>query len=131
MGNHTGRHQGFTLIELIISLAIIVPVLLGAIGLNVYVFRMNETSRRAVVALQDAHTVIERIRNLSETSLAQVTSTYPSGQTVSGFSNLPSEQVTVTYPNASTDPLVITVTASWVDRQGAMNRSLATQVTHR
>lgn len=125
------RKQGFSLIELIIAISIVVPVLLGAIGLNVYVFRMNETSRRAVVALQDAHTVIERIRNTSETSLAQVTSIYPSGQAVSGFSNLPSEQVTVTYPNASADPLAITVTVSWTDRQGPMTRSLATQVTHR
>jgi len=84
-----------------------------------------------MVAIQDAHTVIERIRNLSQTSLAQVTSTYPSGQTVSGFSNLPSEQVTVTYPNSNADPLAITVSTSWTDRQGSMTRSLATQVTHR
>lgn len=123
--------RGFTLIELIIALSVIVPVLLGSIGLNVYVFRMTETSRRAMVAVQDAHTVIERIRNVSKTSLVQVVSTYPSGQTVSGFSNLPSEQVTVTYPNASADPLAITVTVNWTDRQGTMTRSLATQVTHR
>ncbi len=131
MKNQMNGKRGFTLIELIISLSIIVPVLLGVIGLNVYVFRMNETSRRAVVAVQDAHTVIERIRNASETSLAQVTTTYPSGQAVGGFSNLPSEQVTVAYPNASADPLAITVTVSWQDRQGTMTRSLTTQVTQR
>ncbi len=125
------KKQGFTLIELMIALAIIVPVLLGAIGLNVYVFRISERSRRVVVALEDAHTVIERIRNTSETSLAQVATTYPSGQAVAGFNNLPSEQVTVTYPNAAADPLVMTVTVNWSDRQGTMTRALATQVTHR
>lgn len=125
------EEKGFTLIELIIALSIIVPVLLGTIGLNVYVFSINETSRRAMIAVQDAHTVIERIRNVSKTSLAQVVTTYPNGKAVSGFSNLPSEQVIVTYPNANADPLVITVTVDWADRQGAMTRSLATQVTRR
>lgn len=123
--------KGFTLIELMIALAIVLPVLLGSVGLNVYVFRAAETSRRGIVALQDAHTMIERIRNTSENGLSQVTSTYPSGSTVSGFSNLPSEQVTVTYPNANADPLAITVTVTWADRQGTMTRTLATQVTRR
>ena len=123
--------QGFTLIELLFAVAIILPVLLGAVGLNVYVFRAAETSRRAMIAVQDAHTVIERIRNTSETSLAQVTTNYPNSQAVSGFSNLPSEQVVVSYPNASADPLVITVTVNWTDRQGTMSRLLTTQVTHR
>src|SRR3989338_8574101 len=109
--------KGFTLIELMIALCIVLPVLLGAIGLNVYIFRLAETSRRSTVAIQDAHTVIEQIRNTSKTNLAQVVTNYPNGQAAAGFNNLPSEQVIVTYPNASADPLAITVTVNWSDRQ--------------
>ena len=123
--------RGFTLVELIIDTAIILPVLLSAIGLNFYVFRNSETSRQTMIAIQDAHTVIERIRNRSETSLASVTGNYPNNQTVSGFSNLPSEQITVSYVNTSADPLDVSVTASWSNRGRTMSRTLNTQVTKR
>lgn len=125
------KREGFTLIELILAVAIILPVLLGAIGLNVYVFRATETSRRTMVALQDAHTVVERIRNTSETSLSAVTSAYPDSQAVTGFSNLPSEQITVDYANINADPLDLIVTVSWLDRGRTMVRNLSTQVTKR
>lgn len=123
--------KGFTLIELLIALCIVLPVLLGAIGLNVYIFRLAETSRHSTIAIQDAHAVIEQLRNTSKTSLAQVVANYPSGQAVAGFNNLPSEQVIVTYPNANADPLAITVTVTWSDRQGNLSRALNTWVTRR
>lgn len=125
------KREGFTLIELMLAVAIILPVLLGAIGLNVYIFRATETSKRTTVALQDVHTVIERIRNTSESSLSAVTSAYPDGQTVTGFSNLPSEQITVDYANVNADPLDLIVTVSWLDQGRTMVRNLSTQVTKR
>lgn len=125
-------NQGFTFIELLICIAIIIPVLLGAIGIDVYMMRAGQASRGVMTALQDANTVIERIRNVaSNQGLNQVTATYPTGQAVAGFAGLTNEQVVVTYPSATADPLAITVTVTWQDAGRNMTRALSTQVTRR
>lgn len=125
--------KGFTFIELLICIAIIIPVLLGVIGVDIYMTRAGDTSRQVINALQDANTVIERIRNTaSNQGLTAVTAAYPSGQAVAGFATLTNEQVVVTYPSATADPLTITVTVTWQNSEGRnMSRALATQVTRR
>ncbi len=125
------KHKGFTVLELLFVMAIMIPALLGIIGVNLFAIRAGESARQITKAIQDANTTIERIRDTSKQSLAQVTSTYPNGQTVSGFSNLTSEQVVVTYANTSADPLAVTVTVTWSDRGRTMSRALTTQVTKR
>ncbi len=126
-------NTGFTFIELLICIAIIIPVLLGVFGVDIYLSRASDTSRQVMAALQDANTVIERIRNVaSNQGLTQVTATYPSGQAVAGFTGLTNEQAVVTYPNAVADPLAITVTVTWQDAAGRnLTRALSTQVTRR
>ncbi len=123
--------KGFTFIEILFSLAVIIPVLLGIIGITTYSLRIADTARTTTTAVQDAHTVIERIRNTSTNGLNQVVATYPTGQAVAGFNNLTNEQIVVTYPNAAADPLAITVTVTWSDQNRNMSRSLWTQVTRR
>jgi type II secretory pathway pseudopilin PulG len=126
------NQNGFTFIEILVAIAIVIPVLMGMIGVNLYTFRAGETSRSVMTAMQDGHTVIESIRNVANNQgLAAVTANFPSGQAVAGFANLTSQQVIVTYPNAAQDPLQITVTVTWDDRGRAMSRSLVTQVTRR
>ena len=97
----TKPKNGFSLIELMFALAILVPVTLAIISANVYALRVSETARGVTVAMQDAHTIIERVRNTSKQGLAQVVATFPSGQVVANAATLPGEQVTVTYPNAN------------------------------
>ncbi len=58
--------KGFTLVEILFALAIVIPVLLGIIGVTSYSLRIGETARMTTTAVQDAHTVIERIRNTSK-----------------------------------------------------------------
>ncbi len=123
--------RGFTFIEILFAVAIVIPVLLGIIGVTVYSLRVTDSARMITTAVQDAHTVIERIRNISGNGLSQVTATYPSGQAVAGFNNLTAEQIVVTYPNAAADPLAVTVTVTWSDQNRNMSRSLWTQVTRR
>lgn len=125
------QEKGFTLPELMFSICITIPVLFGIIGVTYYTLRAGETSRNVMKALQDAHTVIERIRNVSNTSLSQVVTTFPNGQAVSGFSNLTSEQVVVSYANTAADPLAVTVTVNWTDQGRTLTRALTTEVTHR
>ncbi|MBI4549473.1 MAG: prepilin-type N-terminal cleavage/methylation domain-containing protein [Candidatus Omnitrophica bacterium] len=126
------NQRGFTFVELLVAIAIVIPVLMGMIGVNLYTFRVGETSRSVMTAMQDGHSVIESIRNVANNQgLNAVAANFPSGQAVAGFANLTNEQIIVTYPNAAQDPLQITVTVTWLDRQRAMSRSLVTQVTRR
>lgn len=130
--NWLKQKEGFTFVEILVALLIIIPVLLGLIGVNIYTFRAAESSKMIITAIQDAHTVIERIRYVATNQgLAQVVLNYPSGQAVAGFTNLDNEQIVVTYPNALADPLAITVSVNWRDHSRSMTRSLLTQVTRR
>ena len=123
--------SGFSLIEVMIAFAIFIPVFLAVILVNIHTIRSTSSSQMVVTALQDAHTVIERIRNVSDQGVPQVVVSFPNGAAIPGFQNLVGEQVVVTYPNANSDPLDITVTVTWQDRARAMTRSLRTQVTDR
>lgn len=107
--------KGFTLLELMVTVVVIGVGLLGVLLSNTYIQRASEATYERVVATQDAHRVIELMRNTSANGNfpGNVTGAYPQGGTVAGFNNLPQENVTVTYVNPVADPLDITVTTTW------------------
>ncbi|MBI4372854.1 MAG: hypothetical protein HY585_03920, partial [Candidatus Omnitrophica bacterium] len=115
------------------ALGIIVPAIFAVIGINYYMIHASENARQATTALQDAHSVIEGIRNSSKQGLSQVLADYPDGQAVGGFANLTNERIEVDYAEVTDDPLVVTVTVTWTDPGGGdiRRRVLETQVTQR
>ena len=119
------RSKGFMLLEVMIALAVIGLGLLGVMLTNVNVQKMSELGYERVVATQDAHRVLELVRNASATGNfpSNVTQAFPNGGRIAGFSNLIGEQVVVTYANPTTDPLDIMVTASWLEG-GRRNTSI-------
>lgn len=125
---------GFTLVELLISILLIAVGLLGMVLANTYIQKTSETAYERMVATQDAHRVIEMIRNVSQTGNfpSNVTGAFPSGAAVPGFSNLSGEAVVVTYANPAADPLDLTVTTTWRE-QGLRTTStqLRTLMTQR
>ena len=125
------REKGFTIIEVLFAIAILVPVCFAVIGINFYMTRAADSARMTITALQDAHTVIERIRDASRQGLNRVTTNFPDGQAVPGFANLTNEQIVVDYANPAADPLATTVTATWTDGGRNMRRDLSTQITQR
>lgn len=128
---HMNGNKGFTLIEIVVSLLLVVPALLGILSLTVYTMKTAETSRMVMTAMQDANAVVEQMRKLSEDGLSEVKATYPDGTAVSGFSNLTGETIVVDYVDPEEDPLEVTVTVSWQDRERDMSRQLTTYVTQR
>ena len=100
---------------------------MGLLLANVNIQKVSDAGYERVVATQDAHRVLELIRNASASGNfpGNVTAVYPNGGIVRGFNNLNSEQIAVTYANPLANPLDITVTASW--REGG-RRSASVQL---
>ena len=136
------QKKGFTLLELVFAMAIMIPLLLGIIGVNVYALHAGETSRSITTATQHAHTVIEQIRNKSRQGLSQAVAAYPNNQaftssalatalSIQQSNLLTGEQITVSYVDTNADPLAVTANVSWTDLGRNMQRSFKTWVTQR
>ncbi len=128
------NQKGFTFVELMIALFIVALVITGYIGANVVIQRNSEEAFERTAATQDAHRVIERMRNTAQTGTfpGNVTAAFPQGDAVAGFANLTGEQVTVAYVSTTADPLDATVTVAWTSgTQRAMTTALRTLITQR
>lgn len=128
------NEKGFTFVEVMITMVVVVLVLLGYMGANMNIQHASEAAYQRTVALQDANRVVELIRNVAATGQfpANVTTAYPGGAAVGGFTNLPGERVFVAYRNQAADPLDVTVTVSWLENGvRAVNTAIRTYVTQR
>ena len=128
------RAAGFSLIELLIAIMVIGVGLLGILLGNTFTQKTGEIAHEQIVAIQDAHRVIELMRNASANGNfpGNVTAAFPNAAVIAGFNNLSSEQVTVIYADPTSDPLDVTVTTSWLEL-GVRNTStrLRTLMTKR
>ncbi len=109
--------KGFSLIELLIAVAIVLVVLVGSLLAFVQLMLLNESSANLVIAANDAQFVLEQMKNEAYEDL--------SSYAPPTFSNLSSETVTLTR-NIGTSIATITVNISWQERQNARNFSLST-----
>lgn len=123
--------KGFTYLELVIAMVILVPVILGLIQATAYSNKMSSLARSVTVAIADASSVMENIRNTARNGLGSVTAAYPNGNPVAGYANLTNEQIVVTYPNPIADPLDITITVTWEQEERFMTRVLRSKVTQK
>jgi prepilin-type N-terminal cleavage/methylation domain-containing protein len=127
--------KGFTMLEVILSVAISGIVLISIVGTNVLVQKNNDSTHQRIVALQDAHQVVERIRDSASNGLFpnNVYTAFPNGQQVGGFANLTNEQVFVQYTaNGTADLLDVTVTVSWMNENNRNSTySLSTLLAQR
>jgi len=131
---HLEERAGFTLIELMIALAVISIVIVGFIGANVVAQRNNEEMHERTTAIQDANRAIEQIRDASRagTFPTNVTTPYPQNSQITGFNNLTNEQVTVTYASTTANPLDVTVTVAWLSYAQRQSTELVrTYITQR
>ncbi len=128
------NEKGFTFVELMITMVVVVLVLLGFMGANMRIQQASEAAYQRTVALQDANRVIELMRNAAAAGQfpGNVTAVYPNGGAAAGFANLPGERVVVAYANPGADPLDVTVTVSWAENGiRNVNTALRTYLTQR
>lgn len=126
--------DGFTFVELLITIGVVVFLLVGFLGSITALQAANMAAFERSIALQDANRVIETMRStaLTGTFPGNVTAVYPNNGTVSGYTSLTNEQVTVSYANAAADPLDTTVTVSYSENgRRAVTVTLRTYITKR
>lgn len=125
--------RGFTLVEVIFTIAILSIGLLAYIRSNIAMTQSTELAYEQTVAFYDAQQVVEQIRETAQNGSypSNVLQAFPDGQEVQGFSNLTDEVITVDY-NSVEAPLDFTVNVGW---QGngtrPMSKSVRTIVSKR
>lgn len=109
--------KGFSLVELLIGVAILVTVLTGTLATFIYCMLLNESSRNLATATSDAQYVLEQIRALDYGSI--------SGYSAPTFSNLRNETVTLSRSVGET-LATVTVTIGWQERASGRTYSMTT-----
>lgn len=134
----TTQHAGFTLIELVIGMAVLITALLGLLGVFIGIHALNESARNQTIATHLADRVMEEIRNSNVPSEVR-----PNAQAADDSAwvawaaahllplsdaNLTSSSVDVDPPfegneseppwSTTADPLRIQVRVNWVERGG-------------
>ena len=128
--------KGFSLIELMISAAILVTVIVPVVVLFYNYLVVMESTRNTTVAVSDAAFILESMRSTDPFTISNVLGAYPPASDVSGKigpTKLKNETVIVSYQDTSADPLVVTVQVSWQDQVKVRNRShaITTKMTAR
>lgn len=124
-------NQGMTLMEILIVSMLLVVVVLGFLGLMLVNFALNEHSRNVVVALNDASSVIEALRNFSPFTVTGIQSQFADGSAVSGYNNLNAETVVVKYSSSGSESVTANVIVRWSERNRNYQETLTTIITSR
>lgn len=129
------KNSGFTLLEVMISSAILIVALLGLIAVYTGCFTLNEGARNLTIAINDAQCVMEEIRDRNiPSNITQEDWTDwalknpPDG---GGCNSLNNETIAVTWIPNEADPLEITVTVEWKEKGRDRNAQLITLLAER
>jgi prepilin-type N-terminal cleavage/methylation domain-containing protein len=116
---------GFTLTELMISVAVLLVAVLGTFATQLESADLMRTSRETNAAVMDLRSAMDRILASPFDDLAVAGSAYADGAEIEDFEelNLAGETITVDYPDYVAggpvpDPLEIVLTIAWTDFAG-------------
>jgi prepilin-type N-terminal cleavage/methylation domain-containing protein len=123
-------HRGFTLLETMIALGILLIGAVGALSLFSYGLKATATSKYITAATNIARAKLEEVKN---TPFQNITTTYPndSSYNVENASLPEGATWTVSYPDGiGANPLNISLVVSWQDEGGRTSQvELRTLVT--
>lgn len=126
--------RGFTLLEIMIAIAIMVGAILAILGLFLNFLVLVETAKNTTVAVDNAQAVLEEIRNTDPFTVNNVTAAFPAGVNLApnfSFDKLDNEAIYVSYGSLAADPLQITVTVNWQEKTRSRSESLITKMSQR
>lgn len=132
------REAGFTLIELMVTVTVVVIALVGFVAANMAIQARSETVFERSVAIQDAHRVLEQMRDAANRAASEqfqgdvINAANAAVTTVASLPAADNEQITVTYADQAADPLEVTVSVAWNERGTRQTAtSLRTYITPR
>ena len=120
------QRKGFSLVEVMVVLLLLGGMIAGFLSVNGMSLALLEQLSSSVVAVNDARSVIENMRNIDPFNVTNLTFLYPNGGTVAGFNHLNQETIRVDYLNLASDPIQVTVTVTW---HGKGSRMFTEQLT--
>jgi Tfp pilus assembly protein PilV len=111
------NQQGFTLIETAITIAVCTISLLAILNANVFMGRNNSTFYERFAAFEDAHEIIEQMRNSSLAGQfpSNLQTAYPNGTRIAQNSKLKNENIQINYTTVASDLLDVHILVSWID----------------
>ena len=119
MSANAMKKSGFTLLELMVAIGILVVVIAGVFSSIVYAVLLNETSSNLAIAANDAQSVLEQIK---AGGFANVSSYAPPV-----YTNLASESVSVS-KNIGSKIAEVNANVTWVERSRNRSFSLSTRI---
>jgi len=128
----TSKRAGFSLIETVIALGITGLIILSSVTTFYYTISLHSESNNKIIALNDAIHIAERCRFMANTAGLTGPGSVTDG-TVNWnawISNLLANE-TIQVSWVGTNPLEVTVTVNWTERNRASNLSLTTLLTIR
>ena len=117
------RRGGFTLLEVVLTIAILSAVALATTLLLVPVARQSRIGRETEVANLEARKVLEKFQALP---FKDILKTYPQATSI-GVPALPGGNIVISYADPAADPLVIQANLTWQSADlGLMQRTFNT-----
>jgi type II secretory pathway pseudopilin PulG len=121
-----GNVQGFSNIEVVLTVALLTVLALSTILIFVPVSRQGRINREVAAANAEARRVIEKVHAVP---YSQVTVLFPDDAEIA-LPSLPDGKLTVDYPDPAADPLVCQFVLEWDSPSlGTMRRAFTTAVT--
>ncbi|MCK4994087.1 MAG: prepilin-type N-terminal cleavage/methylation domain-containing protein [Candidatus Omnitrophica bacterium] len=111
---------GFSFVEILIVCLLLSMLIIGSFYVFHAGFALMEQLKGSVIALSDAESVIENIRNIDPITAINLTAVYPNGAIIPGFNNLVNETVKVEYADLMADPIKVYVIVNWEGQGGRL-----------
>jgi len=117
------RAGGFTLLEVMIALAVLTVSLLGCYAMILSCVTLSHTSRETNIAMFDLEAALEQVIS---TPFDDIPIAFPDGEPVAEFNglHLADELITISYVDPDAEPLEIAAAIAWTDHRGAGTRRL-------
>lgn len=116
-----GGRSGFTLLELMMGITVLLVAVLGAMATHVTALNLVRTTRESNTAITDLQAAMEQVLLLVPDDIPIATSLYADNQAIAAFTNLhlTNQRITCDYPGyvpgTIPDPLPIVLTCTWSD----------------
>jgi prepilin-type N-terminal cleavage/methylation domain-containing protein len=120
MNKKRGKNSGFTLLEMLFVVAIVVFVITGVLSTFMYGFILNRATTNRIVAANDAQYVLEKLKDTTYANIASYTDT--------NFTSLSDESIQVTITAGSNEKDVV-ANVTWTEGERQVSYALSTKIS--